>query len=259
VRYAVLLVAATAAADPKPRPDRYTEAARTAFDQARAADDAGKLGEAVYLYKKANAISEDEATVYNIADVERRLNNIDEAITWYEKYLTLAHDAKDRNDAGKLVDKLIKTPGTLAIASDSAGTVFVDGAELGNVPTDREVSGGEHVVELVTPATYGVTTCTAVRGGKRDCKVSAPTRVDGNLILSYHAQHAWDESNVHWQTLRRIQVPAGHYELSQVSRDPCTPVVFDVPADGLLYVHVEQTHADRCGHLTVAKKVFALK
>jgi tetratricopeptide (TPR) repeat protein len=230
-----LLVASTAAASPKSAPDKYSQAAHDAFDAARAADAAGKLAEALKLYEKANAIAPNAATVYNIADVQRRKGNLEAAIKSYRKYLEMDPDAKDRADVEKLIDSLDATPGTLKISiGDEKGDVFVDGRES---TLERSMPPGEHVVEIVTSISYASTHCTVNRGVTRECKLHVKPRVDGNVVLSYKSHHGWTENKQHWQTLQRLAVEPGHYELTKLAKG-CT-IAFDVPASGLIYVHVE--------------------
>jgi tetratricopeptide (TPR) repeat protein len=236
VRLALVFVATTAFADVKPAPDRYTEAARAEFDKARAADAKGDLGEAVQLYERANEISPHPATVYNIADVERRRINLDVAIGWYRKYLEMDPKAADRAAVAKLIDELERTPGTLRL--DDPGSLFVDGAAVS--VGDVKLAAGEHLVEVVTPVTYGANRCSTSRGITSDCRVHPPARADGNVILSHVSRRGWTEGKQHWQTLERLQVPAGHYELTEIAKG--CKVAFDVPvAPRLVYVHVEDS------------------
>jgi tetratricopeptide (TPR) repeat protein len=237
----LLLIASTAVASPKTAPDKYTQAAHEAFDAARAADVAGKLADALHLYEKANAIAPNAVTVYNIADVQRRMGNLDAALKSYRKYLAMAPDATDRADVDKVIASLEATPGTVRIdAGDDdkpAGTLFIDGQDFGWMPSEQTLPAGEHLVEVVTPISYAQHRCTVNRGTKRDCKIHIKPRADGNVVISYKSRRGWTEDKLHWQTLERITVAPGHYELHKLDKQ-CS-IAFDVPSSGLVYVHVE--------------------
>ena len=124
MRALVLVLAFTriVAAEPddavrKGTPDKFVKAAGEAFRAAVAADKAGALRDALGLYQKAFAISPHPSTIYNIADVQRRLNLLPQALKSYEIYLAIAPTAADKAQVEALIDKLNKTPGMLWISS----------------------------------------------------------------------------------------------------------------------------------------------
>jgi tetratricopeptide (TPR) repeat protein len=207
----VLAIAGSAAADvPQARrkgvPERLAKAARDAFEAAAAADAAGDLRTALTQYERAAVLAPHPSTVYNIADVQRRLALLDLAIHSYERYLALAPDASDRTEVAALIDTLAATPGTLHITTKDArhvdaidlasAYVLVDG-ELrkrpGPVPAPKHgsdprislsVAAGEHVVDLVTPFSYATRECRIEPGGQATCELAAPPRIDGNVVVS---------------------------------------------------------------------------
>ena len=197
---AILVLIATAAhAQPAPKantkraPDKFVKAAGDAFVAAAEADGKGDLRTALGLYEKAYAISPHPSTIYNVADIQRRLSLLRQSIKSYETYLALSPDAKDRGEVEALVDQLSKTPGTLVIytseASDrnsvdlGAGIVLVDGEikrKPGPVPEQKprnraeisiQVPPGQHVIDLVTPITYATDECEVDPGGQRYCEL----------------------------------------------------------------------------------------
>ena len=137
----VLALTAIAAADgTKKKPDKYQQAASEAFEQAGQADKEGDLRTALGLYQKAFEISPHPSTAYNMADVQRRLGEIKNAIHSYETYLVLAPAAADRKQVEAQIEKLHKTRGTLILTtrppSDPQsvdllkGYIFVDGVQV---------------------------------------------------------------------------------------------------------------------------------
>lgn len=239
----LLAICRVASAEPKAQPDKFAKAAREAFEAAQAADTAGKLGEALRDYEKANAIAPHPATVYNIADVQRRMKNIKAAIISYEKYLELVPDAPDHKAVEKLLAELQAMSGKLIVEHDEpTGFVLVDGELL--VAKSIEVPDGQHSVELVTPISYQRNTCTATAGVDHKCSVRVPPRVDGNVIISgpaHLSSRRWKDNNVEFQTKKRFQLEPGHYELYVIDkRRQCAPVKLDVAAgDDVTYAWVD--------------------
>lgn len=208
----LVALASVAAANPttakrKKTPDRFAKAASEAFVAATEADEKGDLPAALGLYQKAFQISPHPSTIYNIADVQRRLGKLTDAIMAYETYLAIAPSASDRRDVAAVIDRLARTPGTIYVTTTgdadpksvdlASGYILVDGRlELrpGKEPTmiadtrlfglEIKAAGGLHVIDVVTPLTYAQTTC-AVRPGERSiCTVTAPPRTDGNVVVS---------------------------------------------------------------------------
>jgi len=104
----------------KATPDKFAKAAGEAFRDAVAADKAGDLRTALGLYQKAYGISPHPSTVYNIADVQRRLLLYADALKSYETYLALLPSADDRKDIEAILDALSKMPGTLHLVTAGA-------------------------------------------------------------------------------------------------------------------------------------------
>lgn len=285
---ALALVTAAAAAahaqpatQPKRVPDKFTRAASDAFTAAAAADANGDLRTALGLYEKAHAISPHPSTIYNIADVQRRLAMLRDAIRSYETYLAMAPGAKDRREVEALIDQLARTPGRLVIYTTdasrrdsldlAAGFVFVDGVlakRPGPVPTQQprnrpeiilEVPPGEHVVDIVTPLTYAMRECDVDPGGQRLCELEAEPRIDGNAVISASSRRldvVFDRSGrdlIH----RRIELTPGKHRLIVKDRGyGCQPLPLDVPAGAnrLVYAFLGATEYDglkRCRTLDI--------
>lgn len=281
----LLLLASTAFAQPnksktKRAPDKFTKAAGDAFTAASAADAKGDLRTALGLYEKAHAISPHSATMYNIADVQRRLSMLQPAIKSYETYLAMSPDAKDRAEIEALVDQLMNTPGKLIIttteAADkrsldlAAGYVIVSGKierkpgplpKSGNI--EITVPPGEYVVDFVTPLTYASEErCYVEAGGRGSCRLYAEPRIDGNVVVSAATRYIDvtppGERNKHF-VYKRSQLPAGKHRFKVQDRNfDCAPLTLDVPAGGntILYTFLGTTEYEykRCRTLDIKQQ-----
>lgn len=281
-----LALAGTAAADSAARrkgaPDKFAKAAGEAFVQAVEADKSGDLKAALGLYQKAYAISPHPSTVYNIADVQRRLLQYGEALKSYETYLALAPSAGDRKDVEALIDKLSKTPGTLhlvtAAASDpnaidlKSAYVLVAG-ELklrpGGTPQPLAEWGGQvgftipmpagtYVVDVVTPITHGHQTCRVEVGGKGHCRVTAKPRIDGRLVVNASERQLTvrlepkERGSI---TGSRLELPPGKRKLLVRDRSfECPAIPVTLPAGGdvqYVFVSTAEHGFERCRSLDV--------
>jgi tetratricopeptide (TPR) repeat protein len=253
---ALLLIASTALAAPKtkPTPDKFAKAAGEAFRAAATADAAGDLRTALGQYEKAHAISPHPSTIYNIADVQRRLKQLRDAIKSYETYLVMSPDAADRAEVEGLIDQLSKTPGTLVIATTDASDknsvdlaaayVIVDGKiekRPGPVPEIKgrnapgitlQVPPGEHIVDLITPLTYATSSsCDVGPGGQRFCELKAEPRIDGNAVISASDRKVdvLTERNGKDLVSKRVPLPPGKQRLIIKDRGYyCAPLPIEV-------------------------------
>lgn len=255
----LLLLAGTALAEPKTKkvPDKFAKAAGEAFAAATEADAKGDLRTALGLYEKAHAISPHPSTIYNIADVQRRLVQLRLAIRAYETYLVMAPEARDRAEVEALLVELARTPGTLALytreARDrdavelAAGIVLVDGQikrRPGPVPEAKprprleirlQVEPGKHVVDFVTPITYASAGCEVEPGGTTFCELRAEPRIDGNTVISAIDRQLDVEQTSKDKDLvfKRVELPAGKQRLLVKDRSyGCAPLAIDVAPGG---------------------------
>ena len=277
----------------KKTPDKFARAAGDAFTAAVEADQKGDLPTALGLYTKAFTISPHPATAYNIADVHRRQKKLTEAIKFYETYLALSPDAADRAEVERVIDQLAKTPGYVFVASSaksdpksidlSTAYVLFDGKieiKPGLEPTETPETGvllglervmppGQYVVDVITPITHDSTTCTVKPGERTTCHVSAPPRVDGNVIVSGSERHIGIHIDPKEDTHRdsklgtRFQLPPGRARvIMRDNRYECPPLVIDAPkGNDVAYVFVttkEPSSVDRCRAFTVTKLRLAL-
>lgn len=108
--------ATSSTAETAPAPEAAP--APSAKDQARALAkeaaglfEAGKYLEAIEKYRKAYDLFPAAALAYNIARSHERLSQWAEAIEWYEKYLKLASDPRDKAETLDKIDLLKKKLG----------------------------------------------------------------------------------------------------------------------------------------------------
>lgn len=289
----LLALAGSAAADKEPAkrktaPDRYIKAAGEAFAAATAADQKGDLPTALGLYQKAFAISPHPASVYNIADVQRRLGKMTEAVISYETYLAISPDASDRKTVEAVIEKLNSEPGSVFIItaplSDpkaidlktayllldgkivvKPGTPMTKAVDAGdNLGFELTIAPGKYKLDAVSPLTYGSSYCEVRPGERRVCSVSAPPRVDGNVVLSGNngqLQIATKRpANLRRETdiYKRIQRPPGRDKLFVRDREfECPALVLDVPKGGdVVYAFVKQdetSHPERCRAVEVTQ------
>ncbi len=289
----LLVLAGTALADDaakrKAAPDKFAKAAGGAFAAAAAADQKGDLPTALGLYQKAFAISPHPSTVYNLADVQRRLGRLSDAIHTYETYLAIAPEAQDRKTVEAVVAKLASTPGSVFVMTgpprdpksvdlDTAyllfdgkiivkpGTPRTKAVDAGPDSTGFELTmaPGTYHLDTVTPLTYGTSTCKVPPGERVVCYVSAPPRIDGNVVISGGNGHLivvpdreekrQNDTRMH----KRIERPPGRTRLFvRDGRYECSPLVIDVPKGGdvaYTYVsHVEPSSVPRCRTLVIAQ------
>jgi tetratricopeptide (TPR) repeat protein len=278
----LFLLAGIADAQPKRKaaPDKFTKAASEAFNAAVEADQKGDLQVALGLYQKAHAISPHPSTIYNVADVQRRLGQLKLAIKSYETYLAMDPNAKDRAEVEKVLDEISKTPGTLIIATKgpsdpdavdlAASFALVDGEikkRPGPVPNAKprnepaivvQVPPGEHVVDLVTPLTYATRQCDVDPGGQRICELQAAPRIDGNAVVSagqrqFHVLRQKRDQSV---TYKRFELPAGKHRLLVKDRQyGCPALPIEVAAGNTVaYAFINATDYDglkRCRTLDI--------
>jgi tetratricopeptide (TPR) repeat protein len=268
----------------KATPDRFVKAAGEAFVQAVEADKAGDLKTALGLYQKAYAISPHPSTIYNIADVQRRLLLYADALKSYETYLALAPNAADRKDVEAAIDKIGKTPGTLLVGtvepSDPDAVdfknayVLVDGEvkiKPGTAPRPIKewggrigfmipVPGGTHVVDVVTAITHGHQTCNVAVGDEGYCLLKAKPRIDGRLVVNSSERNLSVRTEPKARTIvgQRVEIPAGKHRLLVRDRSfECAPVAVTIPGGGdvqLVFLSTPDYEFERCRSIDVKQQ-----
>lgn len=234
---------ATAPARRKPASAEFRADVLTQFVEAIIADKAGDLDGALRDYQRAQRMSPHPNTIYNIADLQRRMEKLEDAIESYKKYLELAPRAKDRAEVERLIAHLARTPGVAVIdGKDLGAVIYINGKLVGPSPIVIPLSDGEHWVERIGPTSYGYRTISVKRATTRHSSFSS-TDQPGNVILSSTPagySGSWTDNGTRYRLPGRLTLAPGRHEIPYFSKDRgCNPIVFDVPAgDVVTYVHV---------------------
>jgi tetratricopeptide (TPR) repeat protein len=102
----VLLAAGVEAAPkkpPAPHDQKQEKAARAHFERAEKAFNLGKFDEALTGYQEAYEALPLPAFLFNIAQCHRNLRNREQAVFFYQRYLSLAPDAPNRPVVEELI------------------------------------------------------------------------------------------------------------------------------------------------------------
>jgi tetratricopeptide (TPR) repeat protein len=221
----------------KPAPAGLDKDQLSAYVEAILKDKAGDYDAAVSRYQR---IKELPAAVYNMADLERRMEDYKRAIELYKQYLDLAPNAPDRAAVQKLIDQLAKTPMTLVVDGDDLdAVVFIDGKPAGPSPLVTQLPDGFHTVDRIGPESYRHDDLVAAPlGYEHD---SANSQQIGNVVISTSGYASnWQDGDKTFLVNQRFTLPPGrvdtyYYRPGRAS----SPVSFDVPTDGLLYVYID--------------------
>ena len=260
----VVLLSSVAAAAPnkpvrKPAPPNLAADRLDEFVEAVLYDKAGDYERAVSNYERAG--KDLPNVLYNIADLYRRMERFEDAIEAYKKYLEASPKAPDRAAVEKLVAELAKMPTILVVDGDDLdAVVFVDGKLVGASPITMPLPDGEHVVDRIGPATH--THDTVYAKAMKDEHVSGHRDESGNVVLStnIHYGGSWEDGGHTFEMDRRFTLPAGRYDTFLFKPGlSCTPLSFQVPPEGLVYVFVDgprDLSSKQCAQITVrAQKV----
>ena len=266
VVWSLVFASSVAAAAPpvkpvrKPAPTSLRADRLGTFADAVIADKQGDYDAAISRYRSADNGENHPAIVYNIADLERRRERYEEAIRHYKKYLELAPNARDRAAVQRLIDQLAKTPMTIVVdGEDLDAVVFIDGKPAGPSPLVTSLPDGEHVVDRIGPASFRHEWVMARPLGYQH--ITNRSDETGNVVVSttLRSYNSWRDGNTQFETNARFSLPPGRYETSLVRPGyACSPLTFQVPPDGLVYVFIEAAR-DRRGDKCIPIKVTAQK
>jgi tetratricopeptide (TPR) repeat protein len=139
-----VLLAATAQAAPKrPAPvydQKQEKEARAHFERAEKAFNLGRFDEALTGYQAAYEVLPLPAFLFNIAQCHRNVGNREQAIFFYQRYLSLAPDAPNRPVVEELIADQQRQLAAAESSSDSEATpATARPVDLGArpEPTDR--------------------------------------------------------------------------------------------------------------------------
>lgn len=251
-----LLFAASAVAAPPPGPvarrkaasDKYPLEALSKFVEATIADKANDWQQARNRYEEANAVSPQPNTYYNLADLQRRMERIEDAIKSYKKYLELAAGAPDRAEVEKLIAELENAPAFVTIDGEEPGAIILlDGKLLGPSPQTLRVPAGKHAAERIGPTLYDGTQFEVGPGDVEHVMLHRSRgEASGNVVISsgpgFSASGSWNDGGRRWTFPGRITLPPGRYSTLpwNDSRRSCNPIAFEVAAGKhLTHVYVD--------------------
>jgi tetratricopeptide (TPR) repeat protein len=244
---ALVLLGGVAVAAPskpvrKPPPPELPANRLSDYVDAVIADKLGDFEKAIQRYQSAADGKPLAAIVYNIADLERRSEDYEEAVRDYKKYLELAPQAADRGAVQQLIQQLEKTPMTLVVdGEDLDAVVFIDGKRAGASPLVTTLATGSHTMDRIGPTRYRHDYLDA-KPMKKDHITDNGSEEKGNVILSTSTTYggSWTDKDVTYMMNRRFELPPGKYETPffEAGR-ACSPLSFTVPATGLVYVFID--------------------
>ena len=264
-----LMLAGSAAAAPPAGPvarrkaasDKYPVEALSKFVDAIIADKANDWHEARRRYEEANQISPQPSTYYNLGDLLRRMERIEDAIKSYKKYLELAPGAPDRAEVEQLIAELEKTPAFVTIDGEEPDTIIlVDGKLIGPSPQTLRIPAGRHAAERIGPNMYHGSSFQVRPGEVQHVVLNRFLgEVTGNVVIAsgpgFTTSGSWDDGGRRWTFPGRIELPPGRYATLPWN-DPkrsCNPIAFEVVAGKhLTYVYVDAEPAkERYGCATL--------
>jgi tetratricopeptide (TPR) repeat protein len=223
----------------KPAPPGLDKDQLEAYVEAILKDKEGDYDAAINRYQRIKDVA---AITYNMADLERRQEDYKRAIELYKKYLDLEPNAPDRAAVQKLIDQLAKTPTTLVVDGDDLdAVVFLDGKPVGPSPFVTQVADGYHVVDRIGPDSYIHDAFEAKPLGYEHETAHSGERL-GNVVMSTSARYggSWQDGDKTFQMNARFTLPPGRVDTYFFKPGrACSPISFEVPADGVVYVYID--------------------
>ena len=230
----------------KPASLMFSADALGEFAEAMMADKAGDLEKAHDHYRRSSDDAKQPAALYNMADVERRMERYKDAIETYGNYLEAAPDAADRADVEKLIQTLKQTPPIITVDGDDArAIVFLDGVLVGPSPQTIQITPGWHAIDRIGPASFEHDTLEAKPLDMRHLQSSSRKEEVGNVVFTTSSglqmSGSWKDGDRTWRFPHRNELPAGRYETVAFNEKYlCNSIVFDVPkGDGVFYVYID--------------------
>ena len=241
-----LLVGSVALAAPpkpvrKPAPPDLDAKALANWVEAIIYDKKGDYDAAISRYQSVG--KDMPAVMYNIADLQRRAEEWDRAIEAYKKYLELAPNASDKAAVEKLIEQIQKTPQVIVVdGEDLDAVVFVNGKAMGPSPVVTSLPDGEHVVDRIGPASFESERVYAKPMQNRHINAASYREEAGNVVMSSSSPYtgSWNDGDKQFQMHHRFKLPPGRVDTYYFSPGrACSPISFEVPADGVVYVWVD--------------------
>ena len=251
------------AAPPKPvrksPPPGIDNEQLSAYVEAILKDKEGDLDGAILRYQR---IKELPVALYNMADLERRMEDYERAVELYKKYLEAAPNAPDRAAVQKLIDQLQRTPTTLVVDGDDLdAVVFIDGKPAGPSPLVTQLADGNHVVDRIGPASYDYRLVDA-KPMKHVHQRGYGNEKTGNVVMSSPAPYSgsWRDGGKEFRMHDRFTLPPGRVDTYYFEPGrACSPISFEVPADGVVFVYVDAPRERQSKGTCIPIKVTAQK
>lgn len=213
----------------------------SSFVDAVIEDKRGEIDRAISLYH-SDRLEGVPAATYNLANLYHRKEEPRRAAELYKKYLEQSPSAPDRAAVQKLIEQLEKTPFQVVVDGDDFdAVVFIDGKPAGPSPLVTTLTDGWHTIDRIGPETYENEKVEArpmwdrrVTGSQRD--------QTGNVVLSssYAYNPSWKDGDKRFNLHSRFTLPPGRVDtfFMEPGRG-CSPISFDVPKDGVVFVYLE--------------------
>lgn len=273
----LLLAAGTALAEPaipaaKTSTDGYPEAARKDFLEGLLFERQGNLHMALARYGTSNSKSKQAGSLFNLARLRLKLDDVREAREKFKQYLEADPKAKDRAAITKLVKELETADPIVTLGGRPDGRsrdiepiamIILDGLVVGPSPATRTLKPGTYEVERVTATTYSRERFTVKEGERRYVTLEGREQ-NGNVLISGLARHIkWKEGDVEYANGARFALAAGHYSINGDGTDQpktCKPIEFDVASDKhLTYVKVVLDPEDAAKGCRPVRKVSTVR
>ncbi|MCX5748167.1 MAG: tetratricopeptide repeat protein [Proteobacteria bacterium] len=258
----------------KPAPTNIPDEVLRSFVAGIVADKRGDLSTATRRYQDTNQISPQANTYYNLADVQRRMERIKDAVASYQKYLELAPAAGDRKAVEQVIAELTASEPTAALdgdGSDGEGLIFLDGKLLGPSPQVVHPPVGKHVVARLTATGFNARPLEARLAETVHLSIRQRDPDDGpvgNVVLSssatFSTSGSWKDGALTFEVPGRFTLAPGHYK-TQPWNDhrACNPVVFDVPTLGknqvvFVFIDAAPKPSGTCAQITTRTQIVTL-
>ncbi len=228
----------------KPALEPYSVESLAKFVNAVIEDKAGDLSTAEHIYRQ---LLDDghPSTLYNLADIKRRLEHYPQAVEFYKKYLALAPHAPDRKEVENLIQLIETRPPVVVIDGDDIdAVVLIDGKLVGPSPYLWMATVGRHATDRIGPKSYARKTFSVFARGTQHLHMKYE-EADGNVVLAagptLHLAGKWEDNGITYLLPGRITLPPGRYETYVKSdKHACNPISFEVPkGDDITYVYID--------------------
>lgn len=149
--FSIFAVTASVEAKSSKKPSRAAvKRARIAYSKGQEYFNAGQYQEALESFQDAYDAVPKAVVLLSIAESQKNLGELENAVETLELYLQERHDAPDRDVIEEKINAIKNTPAKLLVISDPPGAmVSVDGLDTGKfTPAEIELKPGNHDIEV---------------------------------------------------------------------------------------------------------------